>query len=82
MYRKPTFSGYYIRWNSFSQKKEKLVLSKSLFLGHLWFAVKEIRSVLDILKWILIKNGYSENVISACIREKIAKLFLKNDLVL
>ena len=28
IYRKPTFTGQYIRWNSFSQGQEKLALSK------------------------------------------------------
>ena len=42
----------------------------------------KLGSELDTIKRIFNENGYPENVISACIREKVAILFLINGLVL
>ena len=78
VYRKPTFSDHYIRWNSFSPKDRKIDLIKALVHRALMICSKnKLGSELDTINRIIIENGYPENVISACIREKVAN-FVSN----
>ena len=78
VYRKPTFSGHYIRWNSFSPKDRKIGLIKTLVHRALMICSKnKLGSELDTIKRIFIENGYPENVTSACIKEKVAN-FVSN----
>ena len=73
VYRKPTFTGQYIRWNSFSPKERKIGLIKTLVHRALMICSKtKLTSELDTIKRILIENGYPDDIISKCFKQKIA----------
>ncbi len=73
IYRKPTFSGLYTRWDSFSPKQRKINLINTLVHRALMICSKSrLDSELDKIRSILIENGYPEDVISDCFRKKIA----------
>ena len=64
IYRKPTFTGLYLRWNSFSPPKRKTNLI--LTLTHRALAIcspERLPSELDKIKSILLTNGFPEHVI-------------------
>ena len=65
IYRKPTFTGQYIRWNSFSPKQRKINLIKTLVHRALMICSKtKLGSELDKIKQLLNENGYPEDVIT------------------
>ena len=73
IYRKPTFTGQYIRWNSFSPKTRKISLIKTLVLRALMICSKtKLGPELDKIKQLLIENGYSADVLLSCINKKLA----------
>ena len=73
IYRKPTFTGQYIRWNSFSPKARKINLIKTLVHRALMICSKtKLDSELDTIKPFLIDNGYPGDVRVSCIKEKLA----------
>ena len=73
IYRKPTFTGQYIRWTSFSPKKRKNSLFKTLVHRALRICSKtKLGSELDKIKQLLIENGYPPNVLFSCINQKLA----------
>ena len=75
IYRKPTFTGQYIRWNSFSPKPRKINLIKTLVHRALMICSKtKLDSELDTIKQLLIENGYPEDVLVSCIKEKLATI--------
>ena len=58
IYRKPTFTSQYLRWNSFSPRKRKTNLI--LTLTHRALAIcspERLQSRLDKIKFILLTNG-------------------------
>ena len=64
IYRKPTFIGQYLRWNSFSLWKRKTNLI--LTLTHRALAIcsyERLPLELDKIKFIPLTNGYPEHVI-------------------
>ena len=66
IYWKPTFTGQYLRWNSFSPRKRKTNLILTLI--HLALAIcspERLPSELDDVKYILLTNGYPEHVIKS-----------------
>ena len=64
IYRKPTFTGQYIRWNSFSPKTRKISLIKTLVHRALMICSKtKLGSELDKIKQLLIEDGYPADVI-------------------
>ena len=72
IYRKPTFTGQYLRWNSFSSRKRKTNLI--LTLTHRALAIcspKRLPSELDKIKFILLSNGYPELVIKSFMAMKM-----------
>ena len=72
MYRKPTFTGHYLRWNSFSPRKRKTNLI--LTLTHRAFAIcspEMLPSELDKIKFILLTNGYHEHIIKSFMAMKM-----------
>ena len=72
IYRKPTFTGQYLRWNSFSPRKRKTNLI--LTLTHWALAIcspERLPSELDKIKSILLTNGYPEHVIKSFMAMKI-----------
>ena len=73
IYRKPRFTGQYIRWNSFSPKARKNSLIKTLVYSVLVICSKtKLGSELDKIKQLLIKNGYPTDVLLSCINQKVA----------
>ena len=65
-YRKPTFTGQYIRWNSFSPQKRKTNLILTLTHRALTICSPErLQLELDKIKSILLDNGYPEYVINS-----------------
>ena len=71
IYRKPTFTGQYLRWNSFSPRKRKTNLSLTLTHRALAICSERLPSELDKIKFILQTNGYPENVIKSFMAKKM-----------
>ena len=70
VYRKPTFTGQYIRWNS---KTRKISLIKTLVHRALMICSKtKFGSELDKIKQLLIENGYPADILLSCINQKLA----------
>ena len=66
-YRKPTFTGQYIRSNSFSSKMRKISSITTLLHRALMICSKaKLGSELDKIKQLLIENGYSTDVLVRC----------------
>ena len=73
IYRKPTFTGQYIRWNSFSTKTRKISLIKTLVHRALMTCSKtKLGPELDKIKQLLIENGHPADVLLSCINQKLA----------
>ena len=72
VYRKATFTGEYIRWNSFGPKTRKTNLIATLTHRALKICSKSsLQQELDTIKSLFLKNGYPESVINARISKKI-----------
>ena len=70
VYRKPTFTGQYLRWNSFSPQKRKL----NLILTHCALKIcspHKLQPELDKITSILLANGYPDDVIKSAIAKKL-----------
>ena len=66
IYRKPTFTGQYLRLNSFSPRKRKTNLILTLTRRALVICSPErLPSELDKIKSILLNNGYPEHIIKS-----------------
>ena len=75
MYRKQTFTGQYIRWNSFGPTKRKINLIATL--AHRAFKIcsnSKLDAELHKIRSILINNGYPEYIINSTITRKIKEL--------
>ena len=76
IYRKPTFTGQYICWNSFCIMKWKSNLISTLVHRALVICSKStLQNELSNIRSILINNGYSETVINAVITKKINQFY-------
>ena len=76
IYRKLTFTGQYLRWNSFSPQKRKTNLI--LTLTHRALAIcfpERLPSELGKIKFILQTNGYPEHVIKSLMAQKIKQFY-------
>jgi hypothetical protein len=74
VYRKPTFTGQYVRWDSFCDKRRKVNLIKTLVhRAKRICSADTLCSELDLIKSILIDNGYPEGVISKVINIELSK---------
>ena len=74
VYRKPTFSGQYIRWESFSPCKRKTNLIATLVNKALMICTKnKLKQEIDFIKKILLDNGYPEDIVLKHISKKIAQ---------
>ena len=74
LYRKPTFSGQYIRWESFSPRKRKTNLIATLVHRALMICTKnKLKQEIDFIKKILLDNGYPEDIVLKHISKKIAQ---------
>ena len=66
VYRKPTFTGQYLRWNSFSSTKRKTNLISTLVHKAFMICLKsKLEPELNKIRSILINNGYPEYVITS-----------------
>ena len=82
IYKKPTFTGQYICWNSFSPKTRKIRLLKTFVHRALMICTKtKLGSELDKIKQLLIENGYPADALLSCINQKLAKFAAKKYLV-
>ena len=70
IYRKPTFTGQYIGWNSFSPKVRKINLIKPLVQRALLIcSTTKLDSELDTIKQLLIHNRYLEDSLFLAFRK-------------
>ena len=73
VYRKLTFTGQYLHWESFSPLKRKISLIATLVQRVLMICTKcRLNGEVEQIKKILLDNGYPKNVINAQIAKKIA----------
>ena len=73
-YRKPTFTGQYLRWESFSPLKCKISLISTLMHRSLMIFTKcRHNEEIERIKKILLDNGYPKNIINTQITKKIAQ---------
>ena len=74
IYRKPTFTGQYIRWSSFCTKRRKLNLISCLVHRAVMICSPEkLESELDQIRSILASNGYPRTVVETIIRGKLSE---------
>ena len=74
VHRKFTFTGQYLRWESFRPHKRKISLIFTLVHRALMICTKlSLNGEIEQTKKILLDNGYPENVINAQIAKKIAQ---------
>ena len=73
VYRKPTYTGQYLRWESFSPLTRKISLI--FILVHrapMIYTKRRLNEEIERIKKILLSNGYPKNVINTQITKKIA----------
>ena len=77
VYRKPTFTGRYMSWDSFAPSKRKTNLIETL--AHRAFVMcssGKVKQELDCIRSILKNNSYSETIINSSISKKISRFQL------
>jgi len=75
VYRKPTFTGRYLRWNSFSPRKRKINLIGTLVYRAFMICSKDkLDPELDKIRSILLENGYPEHSINFTLKRKLQQL--------
>jgi len=75
VYRKPTFTGQYLRWNSFSPHKRKINLIGTLV--HIDFMIcskGKLDPERDKIRSILLENGYPEHSINSTLKWRLQQL--------
>ena len=73
VFRKPTFTGQYFRWDSFGPTKRKTNLIETLVHRALIICSKtKMRHELENISSILRNNGYPESINQSTISKKIA----------
>ena len=78
VYRKPTFTGQYLRWNSFSPTKQKTNLISTLVHRAFMICSKsKLEPELNKIRSILTSNGYPEDVITSTFQSKLKQLNAK-----
>ena len=69
VYRKATFSGQYVKWNSFCHDSRKIHLVKTLTLRALRICSPSLLELeLDFIKSVFLENGYPLEVIQSSIK--------------
>ena len=77
VYRKPTFTGRYMRWDSFAPSKRKTNLIETLVHQALVICSPgKVEQELDCIRSILKNNGYPETIINSSISKKISRFQL------
>ena len=75
VYRKPTFTGQYLRWNSFSPQKRKINLIGTLVHRAFMICSKsKLDQELGKIRSILLENGYPERVINSAFKRKLQQI--------
>ena len=75
VYRKPTFTGQYLRWKSFSPKKRKMNLIGTLVQRAFMICSKsKLDPELGEIRSILLENGYPEHAINSAFKRKLQQL--------
>ena len=73
VFRKPTFTGHYFRWDSFGTTKRKTNLIETLVHRALMICLKsKLQRELENISSILRNNGYPESIVQITISKKIA----------
>lgn len=74
VYRKPTFTGQYLRWESFTPIKRKASLVSTLVHRALRICSKSrLKEEINRIKSILLENGYPESFVLKQISKKITQ---------
>jgi len=72
VYRKPTFTGQYLRWNSFRSHKRKINLIGTLVHRAFMICSKDkLDPEHDKIYSTLLENGYPEHLINSTIKRKL-----------
>ena len=72
IFRKPTFTGQYIRWDSFCDKRRKVNLIRTLAHRALNICSKsKLNQELNKITSLLIQNGYPQKLVTSLIKRKI-----------
>ena len=72
VYRKPTFTGQHLRWNSFNLRKQKISLINTRVHRALMICSKgKLSSESDNIRSIMAENGYPDHVVNSSITRKI-----------
>ena len=72
VYRKPTFTSQYMHWNSFSPIKQKINFVATLVYQALFIcSSSRLQAELDIIRSILVANGYPNHIITSTFSKKI-----------
>ena len=75
VYRKPTFTGQYLCWNSFSPQKQKINLIGTLVHRAFMICSKsKLDPELGKIGSILLENGYLEHAINSAFKQKLQQL--------
>ena len=71
VYRKPTYTGLYLRWDSFVPKQYKIGLVKCLIhrAWHICSCSEHFSQEMDFVKSVLMKNGYPQNFINSIFKK-------------
>ena len=76
IYRKPTFTGQYICWDSFGPSKRKTnQIGTLVHRAQVICSKSKLQQELDFIRSILRQNCYSEVIISLTISKKIARFY-------
>ena len=74
VYRKPTFSGTYQRWDSFSPKSRKISLIEIIVHRALKIcSASKLEDELEIIRHIFRESGYPTYIIDGTIKKKLAR---------
>ena len=72
VYRKPIFTGQYLRWNFFSPQKRKINLIGTLVHRAFMICFKsKLDPELGKIRSILLENGYPEHAINSAFKQKL-----------
>ena len=75
VYRKPTFTSQYLRWDSFSPQKRKINLIGTLVNRAFMICSKsKLDPELGKIRLILLENGYPEHAINSAFKQKLQQL--------
>ena len=80
LYRKPTFTGEYVRYEAYCHKKRKLALIRTLVnRAQKICSPERLSTELKRLKSIFLSNGYPAYLVSKIITSELAKMKTTND---